>query len=211
MADIGSDHAHLPIYLIKHDYIKSAVASDINTGPAEISRKRIKRHGLEAKVMVRLGNGLEVISPEETEVIVIAGMGGILIRDILDKDPKVAESAKLLVLQPMRDSEKVRKWLFQHGFEIIDEELVKDQDKIYEVIWAGFTGKAREAEGLLLVGDMIIKKKHPLAAGYISKKIDELEKVMADMEGKNTANCRDRARECKELLAFYREVLRWVS
>jgi len=211
VADIGSDHAYLPIFLIKNKYVKNAVATDINIGPVKISKKRIKIHGFESKITVRRGNGLEAIRPGEAEVIVIAGMGGILIRDILDANSGTAESAKLLILQPMRDSDKIRKWLFEHGFDIIDEELVKEQDKIYEVIWAKSIGKVREAKGLLLIGDKIIQKKHPLAAEYINKKISGLEKVIADLEGMYNENCRDRVEECKELTDFYREVLQWVQ
>ncbi|MEA4847415.1 MAG: class I SAM-dependent methyltransferase [Clostridiaceae bacterium] len=209
-ADIGSDHAYLPIYAVKNGLVKSAVATDVNSGPAEISRERIKSQGLESKVRVRQGNGLQAIKPGEAEVIVIAGMGGILIKDILDRGIRVAESAKLLILQPMRDSDKVRKWLLGHGFDIIDEELVKDQDKIYEVLWAKPVGKAIEVKGSMLIGDKIIEKKHPLAAEYINRKIGELIKVTEELEGKDTANSRERTEECKALLNYYREVAEWV-
>ncbi len=211
VADIGSDHAYLPIYLVKNGRVKSAIATDVNSGPVEISKKGLKSHKVEEKVSVRQGNGLEVISPEEAEVIVIAGMGGILIRDILDKDAKVAESAKLLILQPMRDSDKVRRWLLAHGFDIIDEELVKEQDKIYEVIWAKPVAAAKTSEGLMLMGDKIIEKKHPLAVEYINKKTSELEKVVAALEGMDMVSCRERIEECRILLNYYLEVLHWVQ
>lgn len=211
MADIGSDHAYLPIYLVKNKRVKSAIATDVKSGPVEISKERLKSNKVEARVSVRQGNGLQIIKPGETEVIVIAGMGGILISDILDKDATVAESSKLLILQPMRDSDKVRKWLCGHGFDIIDEELVKDQDRIYEVIWSRPGSEARKATGLMLIGEKIIEKKHPLAVEYINKKTDELEKVIAALESTDTENCRERTEECKTLLTFYREVLRWVQ
>jgi tRNA (adenine22-N1)-methyltransferase len=210
MADIGSDHAYLPIYLVKNERVRRAIATDVNSGPVEISRKRLNDNKVETKIDVRQGDGLQVLEPGEAEVIVIAGMGGILIRDILDKNAEVAESAELLILQPMRDSDKIRKWLFAHGFDIIDEELVKDQERIYEVIWAKPVGKFREAKGLMLVGEKIIEKKHPLAVQYINKKTDELEKVIAALEDMDTENCRERADECRILLNFYREVLQWV-
>lgn len=210
VADIGSDHAYLPIYLAKSERIKSAVATDVNKGPAEISKKRIKGHGVETKISVRRGYGLEVIKPGEAEVIVVAGMGGILIKDILDRNVEVAKSAKLLILQPMRDSDKIRKWLFEHGFDIIDEELVKDQNKIYEVIWTRPVSEKREAKGPMLVGNIIIEKKHPLAVEYINEKINELEKVIKDLEGMETRKCSERTLECRTLLSYYREVLGWV-
>jgi len=210
LADIGSDHAYLPIYLIKSGRVKSIIATDVNSGPAEISRKRIKNHGLEPKISVREGNGLRAINPGEAEVIVIAGMGGILIGDILDKGIDAAKSAKLLILQPMRDSEKVRKWLLEHGFHIIDEELVKDQDKIYEVIWSQPGEEAGEAKGLLLIGEKIIEKKHPLLEEFIYRKVKELEKIMIALEAMDSDNCRERAEECRAMLAYYREVAEWA-
>ena len=210
-ADIGSDHAYIPIYLAKNNRVKSAIATDVNSGPVEISKKRIKSYGVEAKISVRQGDGLQIIKPGEAEVIVVAGMGGILIRDILDRDARVAKSAKLLILQPMRDSDIIRKWLFEHDFDIIDEELVKDQDKIYEVIWAIPVSKAREAKGLMLVGDKIIEKKHPLAAEYINKKTSELEKVITILECMDFESCRERAEECRALINYYLEVLPWVQ
>ncbi len=210
LADIGSDHAYLPIYLVKNGRVKSAVATDVNSGPAEISRERIKNHGLEQKVSVRKGNGLQVINPGEAEVIVIAGMGGILIGNILDKGIDAAKSARLLIIQPMRDSEKVRKWLLEHGFDIIDEELVKDQDRIYEVIWSQPGEGAREVKEPLLIGEKIIEKKHPLLGEFIYRKIKELEKVMAALEDTDSDNCRERAEECRAMLDYYREVAEWA-
>ncbi len=211
VADIGSDHAYLPIYLVKNGRVKSAIATDINSGPVEISKKALKNHKVEGTVSVRQGNGLEVIRQGEAEVIVIAGMGGILIRDILDKSIKVAESAKLLILQPMKDSDKVRRWLFDHGFDITDEELVKEQDKIYEVIWAKPVAAAKTSERIMLIGDKIIEKKHPLAAEYINKKTRELEKVIAALEVMDVESCRERIEECRILLNYYLEVLKWVQ
>ena len=211
VADIGSDHAYLPIYLVKNGQIKRAIATDVNKGPVEISKKRLISHKVDQSVTVRHGNGLEVIAPDEAEVIVIAGMGGILISEILDKPEKVAESAKLLILQPMRDSDRVRKWLLGHGFGIVDEELVKEQDKIYEVIWARPGVEKKSPHGLMLIGDKIIEKKHPLAAEYINKKTKELKKVLAEMEGMDFDSCRERAEECRVLLNYYLEVLQWVQ
>lgn len=211
MADIGSDHAYLPIYLIKHKRVKSAIVTDVNSGPVSIAKERLKSNKVEARISVRQGDGLLVIKPGEAEVIVIAGMGGILIKDILDKGVKVAQSARLLVLQPMRDSDKIRKWLLENSFEIIDEELVKDQDKIYEVIWARPADEAREAKGLMLVGEKIIEKKHPLAVEYINRKTDELKKVMAALECMDIESCKERAEECRTLINYYLEVLQWVQ
>ena len=210
VADIGSDHAYLPIYLVKNKQVKSVIATDVNKGPVRIAKGRIRSHGAEEAIKVRQGDGLQAIKLGEAEVIVIAGMGGLLIRDILEKDESTARSAAMLILQPMRDSDKVRRWLVENSFDIIDEELVKEQDKIYEVIWAVPADKPGVAKGLMLIGDKVIEKRHPLVLEFINRKTKELEKVMASLELMDTENCRDRAAECKERLGFYREVAEWV-
>lgn len=210
VADIGSDHAYLPIYLVKNGRAKKAVATDINKGPVEIAKKRIKSHGAEGAVSVRQGYGLETLAPGEAEVIVIAGMGGILISEILDKGKAVAESARLLILQPMKYTDTVRKWLLENGFDIVDEELVKEQRRIYEVIWAKPGGVAKAPKGFMLIGDRIIEKKHPLAAEYINRKVRELEKILAELEVTDMDSCREKAKEYRKLLDYYLEVLQWV-
>ena len=210
VADIGSDHAYLPIFLVKNRQVQNVIATDINKGPVRIAKSRIESHGAGAAIKVRQGNGLKAIRDGEAEVIVIAGMGGLLICEILENDIEVARSARLLVLQPMKDSDKVRKWLFENSFEIADEELVKDQDKIYEVIWAKPASAPIETKGLLLVGDKIIEKRHPLLPEFLNRKTRELEKIIDTLEIMDTGNCRERSEECRKTLDFYREVAEWV-
>ena len=141
LADIGTDHAFLPIYLMQNGKIKKAIAADINKGPIDIAQERIKKYKYEDMIETRQGDGLTVIKPYEADAIVIAGMGGILISEIIEQSKPVAIAAKVLVMQPMQDSGKLRRYLFQNGFEIFDEELAKEDRKIYEIIWARYTGK----------------------------------------------------------------------
>ncbi len=210
MADIGSDHAYLPIYLVKSGLIKKAVATDVNMGPVEISRKRLANHRAADRVEVRHGDGLAVLMPGEAEVIVIAGMGGILIKEILEKEREKAGSARLLILQPMRDSELLRAWLLSNGFEIIDEELVKEAEKIYEIIWAKPGSEKHDAASKLFIGTRIIEKKHPLALELIDRRIKELEKILDSLDISNSDSAQDRRAVCLEMLAYYREVRQWV-
>lgn len=214
VADIGSDHAHLPIFLVKNQRTERAIASDINQGPIEISQKRIETHKLESRIETRKGSGLSVLEQNEVDTIVIAGMGGILIKDILEADLEVAQKTKMLILQPMTESDKLRKWLYSHSFEVIDEELVEDDNnnkhKLYEIIWTVF-GKASDNEDdFMLIGKKIIEKKHPLAARLIDSKINELVKISEELKKKNTKLCTDRLNECNLLLEYYREARKWV-
>ena len=129
IADIGSDHAYLPIYLVKNKKIKKAIASDINVGPANISRERIKQYGLDDIIDVRVGYGLKVLEPKEANVIIISGMGGLLIINILNESQDIARNSQMLILQPMKDGYQLRKWLVENSFDIVDEEIVKEESK----------------------------------------------------------------------------------
>ena len=217
VADIGSDHAYLPIYLVLNKKVKKVIASDINNGPVKLSQKRIRVYGAESNIEVRKGNGLAVLGVGEAEVIVIAGMGGILIEEILTRDTKIATAAKTLILQPMRDSDRVRKWLQQNNFRIIEEELVREEHKIYEIIWAEYSNENVNRtysclpEDLMLVGKRIIDKKHLLAGEFVDKKISEMQKIIDIVKVNDTPNTNKRLVECQTILKYYIEVRKWLQ
>lgn len=210
MADIGTDHAYLPIYLIKLGRIKKAIAADVNDGPLKIAMERINQNRLKDRIEVRKGNGLEILQAYEADVIVIAGMGGILMSDLIKKDMDIAKSAKLIILQPMRDSDIVRRCLLENGFVITDEDLVKDEGKIYEILWAVTGSSVKHNEEKLLLGRHVIDRKHPLLAELLDKRIRELENVIKSISEAGTDNSRNRMEECGKLLEYYREVRQWL-
>ncbi|MBR5135399.1 MAG: SAM-dependent methyltransferase, partial [Clostridia bacterium] len=118
LADIGTDHAHLPVYLLQQNRIVRAIAADIGEGPADAARRTVQAAGLQDKVTVRVGDGLSVISPEEVTDIVIAGMGGETIVHILKQAPWLKKGQYRLVLQPMSKTVELRAWLYENGFTI---------------------------------------------------------------------------------------------
>ncbi len=134
LADIGTDHARVPIYLIKTGIISHAIASDIGEGPLEKARENISFFGLSDVIELRLGNGMTTLEEGDADCIVIAGMGGELMANLLiDYIPK---GTKRLILQPMLDPHLVRKALCQTGFRIVAEDIVAENDKMYAVIVA---------------------------------------------------------------------------
>jgi tRNA (adenine22-N1)-methyltransferase len=211
LADIGTDHAYLPIYLMLNDKITKAIATDINKGPIDIAQERIKKYRLEDQIETRQGSGLTVLEPHEADAIVIAGMGGMLIADIIEQSKAVAVSAKVLVMQPMLDSGKLRRYLIQNGFEIFEEELAKEDRKVYEIIWARYTGQSVEATDMMDIGPIIIEKKHLLANDLIDKKIEELNNIIQKLGVTETELSQKRFQECKGLLDYYNEVKQWVQ
>lgn len=133
IADIGTDHAYIPIFLIENGLADYIIASDVKEGPVNIAFENVKKHGLSDKIEIRLGSGLSVIKKGETDTITIAGMGGILIRDIIEADIMTAKSAKL-VLQPMNSQYELRKYLLSNGFKITDEDISIEGHKVYNII-----------------------------------------------------------------------------
>jgi tRNA (adenine22-N1)-methyltransferase len=211
LADVGTDHAYIPIYLMLNGNITKAIATDINKGPIDIAQRRIKQYKLENKIEVRQGSGFEVLKPKEADTIVIAGMGGMLITEIIEQRKDIAKAAKVLVMQPMLDSGKLRRYLMENGFEIFEEELAKEDSKIYEIIWAQYTGKTQAVTNLMDIGAKIIEKKHPLALGLIDKKVSELNNILEKIGNAESEISQKRMQDCKELLSYYNEVKKWVQ
>lgn len=211
LADVGTDHAYLPIYLMQQGKISKAIATDINKGPIEIAQRRIKQYMLEGKIETRQGSGLMVLKPQEADTIVIAGMGGMLISEILEQSKAVAEAAQIIVMQPMLDSGRLRSYLIENGFEIVDEQLAKEESKIYEILWAKYTGNIQKAASLMDIGPIIIEKKHPLAVEFIDKKMTELKNILQKLGVGETETSQKRVQECQELLNYYNEVKQWVQ
>lgn len=139
MADIGTDHAHIPIHAIETGKMKWAIATDLRRDPLEIARKNVEAHQLERFLELRLGDGLQPIQVGEVDVIVSAGIGGHVHAEMLKMSPNVAQSAKILVFQPMNASHILRQQLDHHRFAIVDESLVIEDDRIYEIIVASHT------------------------------------------------------------------------
>lgn len=133
VADIGTDHAYVPVRLIEDGRAKRVIASDIRTGPVEAARRTVEKHGMSEKIEIRKGGGISVIEENEADVIIIAGMGGALISDIINENIKTAENATL-VLQPMNNQYELRKYLHANGFSIIEEDIAVEGFKVYNIM-----------------------------------------------------------------------------
>lgn len=179
VADIGTDHGYIPIYLVKNHKCMKAIASDINEGPIQKARLNVSMEGLQQKVECRLGSGLNTIYKGEAQGIIIAGMGGNLIRDIIDENIDVFKSAEFCILQPVQNPEVVRKYIYQNGFKIIDENLCIDENIFYEIIKVKYSDIVEEKEDIFYeVGEKLIQKKHPLALKFIESKINKYKNIL---------------------------------
>lgn len=155
LADIGTDHAYLPASLILEGTVPCAIAADLRKGPLENAETTVKSYGIADKVQLRLSDGLNAVNPDEVDDIVIAGMGGILISEILGCTPWVRDENIHLILQPQSHDEVLRKWLWDNGFDITEEETCFEDDKVYLCLSAVFTGEAKTYTQLqLLLGSL---------------------------------------------------------
>lgn len=192
LADIGTDHGYVPIYLCKKGKIKKAVACDINKGPLEKAEKNIAQYGLSDVISVRLGNGLKSIKPFEAETIVIAGMGGMLISEILESSFDVTASAKQLVLQPQLDVKKVRKFVHKSGFKISDEEMIFEDGIFYNILSCEKGSEKYDFDFEYVFGKRLIEKKSKTLKEFIESKIELNEKIAKGLMKAKTENAEKR-------------------
>lgn len=140
LADVGTDHGYIPVYLVKQGRIRHVIAADINEGPLARAREHILAYHLEDQIETRLSDGLREIRPGEVQSVVIAGMGGPLMVRILSDGQKVLEFCEELVLQPQSHIREVRSWLWEHGWQITAEDLVLEDEKFYPMMRVVRTG-----------------------------------------------------------------------
>ena len=165
LIDVGTDHAYLPIYLAGRGDVRACIASDIHEGPCESARAHIAVCGLTDKIKVVRTDGLCGLSASGMTDIVIAGMGGTLISEILSCADFIKNGDIRLILQPMRNIPDLRKYLYENGFDIADEALAREEDRIYEIICASYDGVKREKSELVLtLGEKNIENKNTNAA-----------------------------------------------
>lgn len=186
VADIGTDHAYVPVYLVLNGMTKSALAMDINKGPLMRADENINRFSLQEKITTRLSDGLKELKNGEADTVIIAGMGGVLINSIIDCDKDRLNSVKHYILQPMTALEETRKYLEQNGFKIIDEKLAKEDNKIYTVICAVPGEMKIEKEINYYIGQCLIDNRDEILPELLDGKIYEYEKAISSM--KNTDN-----------------------
>lgn len=184
-ADIGTDHAYLPIYLMDKGIIASAVAADINQGPLDKAQENIIKYGFNESISTVLCDGLSKIEPDSVDDIAIFGMGGELIVKIIDEASWVKDTDKRLILQPMTHPEKLREYLTQNGFMIIGETLSIDRGKIYQTICAQYDGIVREYDAFTYAfGEYILKDKNNLLIELMEMTKNKLErKISGKKEG----------------------------
>ena len=209
LADIGTDHAYLPAALLLEGKIPFAIAADLRHGPLLRAKETARQYGCQEKMAFRLCDGLRGIRPEETDAVVIAGMGGETIAQILQAAPWVRERRVPLVLQPMSSLPDLRKWLGENGYTIQGERLAREEDVIYVVmdVRAGEMGPLAPAE--LWAGR---QSRDPLRGEYLGlvQKLDRaIDGLARARDGRGEARKRELEQVRKGLLDMKEEWDRW--
>ncbi len=199
MADIGTDHGYVPIFLRETGRIETAVASDIHEGPAARAREDIAQAGLLGNISVRVGPGLSVLMPGEMNGAVIAGMGGLMIRQILEEGRDVASRMDFFVLQPQNHQKELRLWLAKNGYAIDAEMLAREDRRFYEIFRAR-RGEMDLSEREAETGLFRFRETDPLFPDFLSHLIRKKELTIRGIapETTNEKNRMMRARALAE-------------
>lgn len=211
VADIGTDHGYIAIYLIQTNISPFVIAGDVNLKPLETARKNIQAMGLESRIETRLGSGLTILRPHEVDTIIIAGMGGVLISQILEQSPEVVDATKELILQPMQAQEDLRRYLVGQGYRITKDVLIKEDHRIYEIICAE-EGKQQVSSDIQFeIGFHIEENPRELAIEFIEGKINVVNNIIEDIKDIKVEPIREKLRQCTEKLIHLQEVLSWLK
>lgn len=206
VADIGTDHGYIPVYLIKNNISNKVIASDISRCSLDKTIEYVNHLDLNERILPRLGDGLNVLNPSEVDTVIIAGMGGILISKILENNKEISNTIDNFILQPMVASKELRRYLITNGYIIIDEGLAKEGRRFYEIIYAR-RGRNRVLKDINYeIGQQLIKKNHPLLNEFIEYKKSELVEIISKLGEKDTNKIKLRYQELTKTLEAYEEV-----
>lgn len=199
-ADVGTDHAYAAAKLVSEGICRRVIATDIRRGPLEAARRTVEKNNCADRVELRFGAGLSPLAAGECDEIIIAGMGGELICDILKEGAAVAQAADKLILQPMNSQAQLRRFLTEEGYEILGEDIECEGFKVYNLILARKGGKVRRFDGELEYELPPYLYTHEKFGEFLKKKKREFTKILSGLE---RAEQRD-----EEKIGKYREFLR---
>ena len=208
LADVGTDHGYVPIYLYERKIIPHAIAMDVNKGPLERAALHIAESGMKEAIETRLSDGLTALKPGEADSVVIAGMGGPLIIRILSAHPEVTESLKELILQPQSEISEVRIWLYEQGYEIVEEHMVFEDGKYYPMFKAVKNPEAEKLTDLeYKYGKISVLGEPEVLRAYLVREIANKQNILQKLNEETTEKSKGRAVEIKALLAELEEML----
>ena len=207
VADIGSDHGYSSIFMAQSGIAQKVIATDISAPSLSKTQKLVDEFNLSDKIDCRVGDGLKVIAPNEANCALIAGMGAELIATIIENSREVADKMDFLVLQPMNSAEPLRIALCNMGYEILDEGITLDNEKLYQIIKCKHSQSKQYSADELEIGTFVYKKKIPLCKEFIEHLTAKYEKI-SEYVGQNDP---ERIKELNRRLEACRRVREWLN
>jgi len=202
IADVGTDHGYIPIYLVDQEIIPQAIAMDVNQGPLKRAVENITAHGITTAIETRLSDGVLALKAGEVDSVVIAGMGGNLVMRILSAGSDVLKTVKELILQPQSELTKLRYFLQDNGYKIVAEEMVYEDGKFYPMMKV-IHGKMQLGRVIDFVyGPYLLENKNEILRQFLAKEKDILQKITTHITNLGTGNSSLREQELKEELAM---------
>ena len=208
VADIGSDHAYLPCYLVHKGIAARAVAGEVVKGPYESAVKQVRTEGLTDKITVRMADGLAAVEEaDEITAVTIAGMGGPLIVSILEKHPQALKTVTRLILQPNIHAKAIREWAMVNGWAIQDEVILEEDGKIYEVLVLQ-RGEMKLNEAQTLLGPKLMETKVPVFIDKWSREIANWQRVQqAISEAEKTPENQEKYEQLTHYIKMVQEAI----
>ena len=206
LADIGTDHGYIPIYLCQTGIIPSAIAMDIGKGPLQQATAHIKQQGLSSRIRTRLSDGLTALQPGEADTILIAGMGGGLVMKILSQGTHALTGSEELILQPQSEIAQVRAYLRTHGFRILEEEMILEDGKYYpmmKVVQETASGQREETVQVQVedaFGPVLLQKKHPVLKEWLQRELKTVDTLAAQPENERITIRMAQVQEKRQLI-----------
>ncbi len=181
VADIGTDHGYVPIYLVRRGIAEKAIALDINKGPLARAEAHIASYGLSERIEARLSDGLLGVRPGEVDVMIAAGMGGGLVIRIMEEGKEVVNALKYCILQPQSEIGRVRRYLDENGFRIAKEDMVEEDGKFYPMMKAVHTEHGEDYEEYeYRYGKRLLEARHPTLYKFLLRE----RRMQADIQAK---------------------------
>ena len=211
LADIGTDHGYVLIELIHARKITKGIASDNKKNPLEKTKKNGETEGVSGNIDFRLGEGLRTLLAGEANGAVLAGMGGILTRDILENSLDVVKEMDFLLLQPAQNPEMLRKYIYEGPYEILNEEIIKEDRRFYEYILVRYNEnplKKRKNIGDYQIGECLLERKSDLLDEFLENKIMETEAILQKMD-LSSENARFRKEKLENIIIEFKGIEKW--
>ena len=208
VADIGTDHAYIPIYLIEKGTAGRAAALDIKEGPLERAERHIREHGLSGKIKLMRSDGLQALKPGEADTVIAAGMGGALTVRILAEGKRIADTVSTFILQPQSEIWKVRRYLNENGMHIAAEDMVEEDGKYYPVMKAVHGEEEHYEEWEYLFGKRLLEQRHPVLFAYLLQRKDTKEQILERLkQTKGSRRAGERVLQLERELCLLRSAL----